>query len=442
MAFWSSVNVASSDKSVPEYLNKTTHWFDASQLYGSDLKTQLKLRTMSNGLMKIEGSHLPLDDNGEEIAGDTRNWWVGLSLVHNIFTREHNAIATALKKSYPHMQDEELFQKARLINSAVITKIFLTEQVLPRLVNKNFHMINLANWYGLLPVVTHFGKLGEHIDYGKIGEVDFDNKLEEFIKIIDAPELTGLVGGPLNTRQTPFAMTEEWSHIYRYHTILPDYLHIVSEQKQVLDVIPLEATRGSAAHEVIKKYGMENVLRGFGYQYGGSATLNNTPKFLQELELPLVGKVDIAAMDIYRERERGIPRFNELRRLFGLRPYKNFSEITVNKDVVAKLTRLYNNDIEKLDTTVGLLAEDHGLGLELGETTTQVLAILASRRIESDRFYTTDFNASVYTELGIEWINKSTLKRIFLRHYPSLDADLKSVVNADVVWSKRKTTVK
>lgn len=38
---------------------------------------------------------------GMEKTGFSRNWWLGLNLLHNIFVKEHNAIASELKKNYP-----------------------------------------------------------------------------------------------------------------------------------------------------------------------------------------------------------------------------------------------------------------------------------------------------------------------------------------------------
>ena len=47
--------------------------------------------------------------------------------MQTIFAREHNAIVDALKVEYPQADGEWLFQKARLINAALIAKIHTTE---------------------------------------------------------------------------------------------------------------------------------------------------------------------------------------------------------------------------------------------------------------------------------------------------------------------------
>lgn len=417
----------------PLFKNEATHWFDGSQLYGSDLETQIKLRTMQDGLMKLENGFLPLDENGEEMAGNTSNWWIGLSVLHTLFVREHNVIAKELKQRYPNWDDEKIFQTARLINSAVITKIFLTEQVMPRIVNKNFHLINLSNWYGLVNALASFTKLGKKFEYKKLGEVNLKPPYE----VLPVNELSGLVGGKYELNGVPFSMTEEWAQLYRYHAILPDDLNIQASKDNILQKIPLQNTRGKEARNLIKKHGWASVMRGFGYQAGGTSALHNNPKFFSELELPMLGRVDLSALDLFRERERGIPKFNQLRRLLGLPIYKSFSELTSNVEDAELMKKLYHNDIESLDSTIGFLAEEPPEGLELGETVVHMLSLLASRRIESDRFYTTDFNAKVYTQYGIDWINAATIKKIISRNFPELAEELKDVTNPLARWDKK-----
>ena len=47
--------------------------------------------------------------------GFSKNWWVGLSILHNLFTREHNLICDMLLRYHPEWadDDERLFQTSR-----------------------------------------------------------------------------------------------------------------------------------------------------------------------------------------------------------------------------------------------------------------------------------------------------------------------------------------
>jgi hypothetical protein len=47
---------------------------------------------------------------------------------------------------------------------------------------------------------------------------------------------------------------------------------------------------------------------------------------------------------------------------------------------------------------------------------------MASRRLKSDRFFTDDFRPEVYTQTGIDWVNRTKMKDVILRHYPGARA--------------------
>eukprot|EP00662_Eupelagonemidae_sp_cell21_P030367 gene30367-39421_t len=44
------------------------------------------------------------------------------------------------------------------------------------------------------------------------------------------------------------------------------------------------------------------------------------------------------------------------------------------------------------------------------ETAFQVFIILASRRLQADRYYTDLYNADTYTQEGLDWIDANTFK--------------------------------
>ena len=67
--------------------------------------------------------------------------------------------------------------------------------------------------------------------------------------------------------------------------------------------------------------------------------------------------LDLAAVDILRDRERGVPRYNQFRRLFHKDPVKSFDELTENPEWRRQLKAVYNNDLESVDLMTGLYAE-------------------------------------------------------------------------------------
>lgn len=126
-------------------------------------------------------------------------------------------------------------------------------------------------------------------------------------------------------------------------------------------------------------------------------------------------------MDILRDRERGVPRYNGFRRALGLKPIRSFSDLMDEAGDAADLEQLYEGDVEALDLLVGCLAEVHRpTGFAFGETAFQVFILNASRRLQADRFYTTHYTEEVYTPEGLEYVEKTTMKDLLLRHYPAL----------------------
>jgi Animal haem peroxidase len=86
--------VAAEQAQPATFLNAETHWWDASQIYGSSAARQELVRRdpstgrpVPDGKLYLEAGHLPLDRDGIELAGMNRNWWVGLSIMHTVFAR-------------------------------------------------------------------------------------------------------------------------------------------------------------------------------------------------------------------------------------------------------------------------------------------------------------------------------------------------------------------
>ena len=67
------------------------------------------------------------------------------------------------------------------------------------------------------------------------------------------------------------------------------------------------------AETVFQQNSMEDLFYSYGNDHPGAMTLHNYPNFLRKLNLPSSsihgsGKVDLATIDIMRDRERGVPR--------------------------------------------------------------------------------------------------------------------------------------
>ena len=90
------------NKNPPTFINKVTHWWDASHIYGSEQETIDRLRSHVDGKMLVgEDGFLPLNSDGNDMVGFPGTWWLGLSMMHTLFVKEHNVICDRLKQQYP-----------------------------------------------------------------------------------------------------------------------------------------------------------------------------------------------------------------------------------------------------------------------------------------------------------------------------------------------------
>jgi hypothetical protein len=85
---------------------------------------------------------------------------------------------------------------------------------------------------------------------------------------------------------------------------------------------------------------------------------------------------------------------------------------------------------------VGLLAEAPPRGFAFSDTAFRVFVLLASRRIKSDRFFTSDYRPEVYTRAGIEWVETNDMKSVLIRHHPELRPVLHTVANPFAPWPR------
>src|SRR5207237_900948 len=156
------------------------------------------------------------------------------------------------------------------------------------------------------------------------------------------------------------------------------------------------------------------LMYSFGIEHPGGLVLNNYPEVLQGLKIPFMGTIDIGAVDVLRDRERGVPRYNEFRRQLLLKPLASIDQLTDDPVLREELKDVYGHDaaaIEKVDLLVGTLAEGtRPTCYGFGETLFQVFTLMASRRIHADRFFTSDYNATTYTQAGLDWIDASSFK--------------------------------
>jgi len=397
----------------PVFPSYDSHWWDGSQIYGTGDEYARLVRTGEDGKLRLDETGLPPPDLDPYLdpPGIRGNFWLGLALLHGLFMKEHNAICDHLRREYPTRTDAQLYDRARLVNSAVMAKIHTVEWSPAVIAHPTTIRAMHANWHGLVGerVRRRFGRLGD-------GEV-----------------LTGIPGSPTDHHGVPFSLTEEFVAVYRMHPLLPDD-YVLAPLGGEPETYAFDDIGSLRWRERVAQVGAAGALSSLGSAPPGAIVLHNFPRFLREFR-PAPGEpvLDLAAVDVLRIRERGVPRYKEFRRLFHRRPVGSFRELTGDPATAAELERVYGR-VDRLDLMVGLYAEPRPRGFAFSDTAFRVFILMASRRLKSDRFFTTDFTPEVYTRAGLEWIDRTTMVSVLLRHHPELAPLLGRVTNAFTPW--------
>lgn len=426
------------------YNNTVTHWWDASQIYGSDKETSDRLREHKNGMMRLdEHGLLPKGPQGVSDTGFNQNWNPQLEVVHTLYVREHNQIADMLAKAYPQdkypawkekvpeilkpmfgeklpeklsdaQYDEFIYSRARLINAAEIAKIHTVDWTPVALNNKTMTEAMYGN-YGL-------------------------EKTAPLSKIFTQHELGGIWGHKTNMAGIPYAMEEDFVRAYQeMHGLVPDKfalfdhttgkpLDIEIDGKQTNE-IPMDKMLQGDAHKVVEAAGFDNVLYSMLKDPAGQITVHNHPDFMRDLNIR-GNYIDLGAVDILRDREKHNPRYNEYLREMHQKPLDPkegdpFKQLFPSDEKLREEVRkVYGNDIEKVDNIIGGLGEwpdRTPKTMGFSASIFQEFVLMASRRVQADRFYTEDFRPEIYTPEGIDRVvNLGGIKELIERNAPEL----------------------
>ncbi|MDP9420012.1 MAG: hypothetical protein M3P53_07690, partial [Actinomycetota bacterium] len=248
--------------------------------------------------------------------------------------------------------------------------------------------------------------------------------------------ISGIPGSPTDHHGAPYCLTEEFVAVYRMHPLIPDdFVFHAVESRAAPRPMEFSELRTDRAIPVVRELGMATALHSFGLAHPGAITLHNFPRALQEFQRG-EDLFDLAAVDIFRNRERGVPRYNRFRQAFHKPPVRSFEEITSNPAWAEEMRHVYGGDIEAVDLMIGLFAEDLPQGFGFSDTAFRVFVLMASRRLKSDRFFTTHYDPRHYTSSGLRWIDDNSMKTVLLRHYPELAPSLGPVDNAFKPWAR------
>jgi hypothetical protein len=340
-----------------QQLNTITSFIDGSQIYGSDATRAAALRTFSGGHLKTSaGNLLPFNtaglanandahlvaDNKLFLAGDVRaNENIELTAIQTLFMREHNRIADQLHAQNPRLTDEQLYQQARKLVIAELQAITFNE-FLPALLGPAAP----GKYTGYNPnvnpsVSTEFSTVAFRFGHSMLDD-DIDRLKNDGT---DIPEgSVGLANAFFNpTLFDPTLPNGEGN-------IGPILKGAISGNAQEIDVHVVDSVR--------------NFLFG----------------------PPGAGGLDLAALNIQRGRDHGIPDYNSLRAAYGLPKVTSFAQITSDPALQASLQSTYGN-VNNIDPWVGGLAENHIPAGSVGPLFARIIADQFNRLRTGDRFW-------------------------------------------------------
>ena len=441
----------------PAFRNKDPQWWDGSQIYGESVQETLRLRTdpdknelCPHGRLYLdERQLLPRNELGHVLSGFTDNWWLGMEVLHTLFAQEHNAICDRLQAAEKQLTDQEIFETARLINCAIMAKIHSVEWTPGILDQPSIQPALDANWMGLI------GHLAAQISDRTAGE-KAARAVAPWIPMGLRDVFTGIPLSEANLSGAPYALSEEFNAVYRLHPLIPDEVPIrrVGEKEPFQRYPMIDIAFSKSRRPLDDGATMDDLVYSFGVANPGQITIQNYPDFLRKLQLPTDlenGRtkdqvLDLGAVDIIRDRERGVPRYNEFRRQLRMEPAKDWYEMSGGRPEVAKVleeiygdpTKTMQENLEDVDNMVGMFCEKLPDGFGFSDTAFRVFILMASRRLNSDRFFTSDYTAEFYTQTGLDWIAETGMTDVLRRHYPDVAKLIPKGQNPFYPWNKIK----
>jgi hypothetical protein len=378
---------------------------DGNTVYSNSEETLEKLRSFKGGEFKMlpvfeqfrlkpllplklekpnQGCIRPGEDVYCFLAGEPRvNENTALASIHTLMVRAHNTFAHELAAINPHWSDETIFQEVRHINVAVMQHVTYNEflpMVLGKEIMEKNKLILLKSGY-----------------------------LEGYDSTVDPTSSSVFAQAVFRFGHTLLPSTlERWSKTHRY--VGSQRLHELLQQ-------PYDLYKGGWIDSYIM--GMINQV---AQAYDNSITQEVTDHLFQE-----PGKdfgLDLAALNLQRAREHGIPGYSKWREFCGLRPFKNWDDLhgTFNNQTVNGW-RKYYAAVEDIDLWSAGVSEKPLPGSMVGPTFGCLMAKQFHNLRFGDRFwYENGGWPSSFTLEQLAEIRKIKLSRIICDNTDEMDS--------------------
>jgi len=408
-------NIFDTDHRSPsETINNSSSYLDLSPLYGTSQKQVDDVR-LHDGTGRLK----------PDVFADPRllNMPPAVCALLIIFNRNHNYVAEKIlsinenrRFKFPpprdqtarDAQDEEIFQRARLVNTGYFMQIILRDYV------------------GAILGLTRDGSSWRLDPLAASRELDHE----------------------VSPRGQGNVVSIEFNLLYRWHATVSEADAAWTERHFKEHMNGADPRTISPKEFIRKAPGMLNpgkpitewtfdglkrecgrfrdddlakILQNATEASAGAYKARGTPEVLRVVEL----------LSIKQGREWGICTLNEFRKFLGLKPYETFLQWNKDKEIADAAEELYH-DIDNLELHVGMQAEQAkdpmpGAGLCPGYTISRAILADAVALTRGDRFMTVDFTPHNFTTWGYDDCQANTsdgsfggmLARLLFRHLPN-----------------------
>uniref|UniRef100_A0A8D2J8H2 Eosinophil peroxidase n=1 Tax=Varanus komodoensis TaxID=61221 RepID=A0A8D2J8H2_VARKO len=375
-------------------INALTAFVDGSQVYASEVKWAQQLRNLSSdlGLLAINqrftdrglaylpfGSPEGFPNNCNLtnpalnipcfLAGDNRaNEMPGLMALQTLFLREHNRLATELKRLNPQMNGDTLYEEARKIVGAMMQKFTYTEY-LPLLLGNSF---------------SRFGARAP-------------NRYRGYNESVDP------------------RISSAFTNAFRFgHATVRPAVFRLDTRYQVQSETPLEK-EFFATWRLIQEGGIDPILRGM---MAKPAKLQRQDQMVVEAirdrlfeQVARIG-LDLPALNMQRGRDHGLSGYNAWRQFAGLsqpRTTEQLAQVLNNADLAKKFIELYGTP-KNIDLWIAGVAEPFVPNGRVGPLLASIIGIQFQKLRDGDRFWWE--NPEVFTAAQRQALTQATLSRV------------------------------
>ncbi|XP_072396385.1 peroxidase-like [Diabrotica undecimpunctata] len=376
------------DLQYAEQISQVTASLDLSIIYGSNDETLKTLRTFKNGLLLTETrkdqewptsaprSACPLllkNENTCYRLGDPRiNQNPQLTATTIIWMREHNRLADELLKLNPTWDDERIFQTARAINIAEWQHI---------------------TYYELLPLYAGYEAL---VQNGVIYKAYYNAYIDDYDEDVKPNIYNEAAQGALR----------------QFHSLIAGKMGLFNEKGcRYDDLVLRDHLNRPVALE--KSNVFDGLVRGLFLQPSMPSDTYYDSDFTRHMFLRyLIFGQDTKSIDIQRSRDHGLPTYNDMRVLCGLKRATTFEDfLDVMTEERLQEIQLFYNNVDDVEFIIGLAAETNVKGTLAGPTALCVIYRQFKAIRQADRFWYENKSAG-FTPAQLRQIRKSNVARI------------------------------